>query len=119
MVPVLRSLLERAARELTRREADRARRAATSHEKLAEWAESFYARQEDYAVCALRDAVQLHSVLIGAPDETEARIRARVAVLIAASREALSALAVVPAEGLKLAVDALTARWEAERPAAF
>jgi HK97 family phage portal protein len=115
----LRGLLENAVRDFVKREADRARKAATSPEKLGEWMISFYPRQEDYAVKGLRDAVQLFSVLVDRPNGAETLIRAQAAQYIERSCAALDALVREPPADLKAAVEQLTRQWETERPAAF
>jgi hypothetical protein len=118
-MPSVLAVVEEAAHDLVRREADRARRAASSPEKLTAWMADFYPRQGDYGVKALGNAMQLHTVLVGRPTETEQEIRGLVARYVTESTEALTALTVAPPEDLKAAVDALASRWETERPAAL
>ena len=100
-MPSVLAVVEEAAHDLVRREADRARRAATSPEKLAAWMADFYPRQGDYAVKVLGHTMHLHTVLVGRPADTEQEIRALIARYVTASTEALTALTAAPPADLQ------------------
>jgi HK97 family phage portal protein len=119
ILPGVQLMIEDVARDFVRRETDRARRAAVSSEKLAAWLEEFYPRQADYAVKVLRGAMQVYTQLVGRPDDAEQDIRTNVAAHITESREALTEILQTPDDDIKETVAHLTARWEAERPAAL
>jgi hypothetical protein len=119
LMPSVLAVVEEAAHDLVRREADRARRAATSPEKLTAWMADFYPRQGDYAVKVLGHTMHLHTVLVGRPADTEQQIRALIARYVTESTEALTALTAAPPTDLKGAVAALTSQWQTERPAAL
>jgi HK97 family phage portal protein len=119
LLPSVLALVERAAHDFVRREGDRARRAASSPEKLTAWMAGFYPRQADYGVKALGPAMQVYTALVGRPGETEQEIRTLVAGYVIESFDALTALAAAPPEDLAAAVDALATRWESDRPAAL
>jgi HK97 family phage portal protein len=120
ILPGVQLMIEDSARDFVRREADRARRAAVSPEKLAAWIEEFYPRQVDYAVKVFRGSMQVYTQLVGRPDDAEADIRTHVALHISESREALTSLLQMPFDDdLKAAVAQLIDRWEAERAAAL
>jgi len=126
ILPTAHLMIEDVARDFVRREADRAKRAACSPEKLAAWVESFYPRQSDYAVKAFRGVMQIYLLLTNSPSprwdrpqDAEREIRARVALYVTESREALTAALNAPQEHLKTSVETLARRWESERPAAL
>jgi hypothetical protein len=110
----LRDVIECAVRKEVRFEADRARKAAQTPEKLRAWLESFYASREDAFVQNLLPSMRLHYVLIGRADEAEAETRRLAAAYIEESRVALEV--VLGAENLEAAVRALTTAWETVRP---
>jgi HK97 family phage portal protein len=120
ILPGVQLMIEDIARDFVRREADRARRAAVSPEKLAAWIEEFYPRQPDYAVKVLRGAMQVYTQLVGRPDDAESDIRTHIATHVTESREALTSLLQMPFDDdLKAAVAHLIDRWEVDRPAAL
>lgn len=117
VLPGVEEMLLKAATRYIKREADRARRAAISVEKLAGWAATFYPRQVDYAVKELRAPVEVCLALAGRPGHAEAEIRERILADIAGAQGAIAGLLQAPPEDLRAAVEQLATQWEAERPA--
>jgi len=118
LVPRLRDVLEGALRREARFEADRARRAAQSPEKLRAWIEAFYATREEALVQILLPALRLHFTLVGRPDDAEIQARTLLAPYVAESRASLTVLLDAP-EDLENNVRALVSGWETTRPGAF
>jgi hypothetical protein len=112
-------LIEEAARDFVRREVDRAKRAASSAEKLTEWMNDFYPRQADYALQRFRNPLRLYRQLLGRTDDPEVEIRTRIAEYTLASCSRLAALLTAPPETLRHVVSDVVDRWEADRPAAL
>jgi HK97 family phage portal protein len=119
LAPRLRALLEDQLRLFVRTEGERARRAAESPDKLRAWMAGFYPRQAARARSRLWPVLALHLALAGREADTDATLDALVATATAESRAALEAALAGPPEALPAAVAALTARWEAERPAVY
>jgi hypothetical protein len=117
LTPALRDVIENEVRRIVRVEADRARRAAQSPEKLRAWMETFYLGREDAWVVSLLPTMRLHFQLVGRADEAEAETRRIVHAHVEASRTSLETVA-ADADTLEANVKALTAHWEAERPKA-
>jgi HK97 family phage portal protein len=119
MLPGVQGLIEDAAREFVRREVDRAKRAASSADKLTEWMGAFYPRHAEYALTRLRHPMRLYRQLLGRTDDPDGEIRTRIAEYTAASCARLAALLTAPPETLRHVVSDVVDRWEADRPAAL
>lgn len=117
LTPALRDVIENEVRRIVRVEADRARRAAQSPEKLRAWMETFYLGREDACVTSLLPTMRLHFQLVGRAEEAEAETRRIIHAHVEESRQALETLA-GDADTLEANVKTLTAHWEAERPKA-
>lgn len=117
LTPALRDVIENEVRRMVRVEADRARRAAQSPEKLRAWMETFYLGREEACVTLLLPTMRLHYQLVGRAEDAEAETRRIVQAQIEESRVALETLA-ADADTLEANVKALTAHWEAARPKA-
>lgn len=118
LAPMLRELIVEAVRREAKFEADRAKKAAQSPEKLRAWMETFYATREDTAAQYLLPTMRLHFQLTGRLDDAEAETRRLIREHVNASRAALEVLLGDP-ETLEANVRALAARWESERPKAI
>lgn len=118
LVPSLRDVLEGAVRKEVRFEAERARKAAQSPEKLRAWLGSFYVTREDSSVQFLLPTMRLSYALTGRAEDAETETRRLIGAWVAESQTALAGLLEHP-ETLEADVKALVARWELERPAAI
>jgi HK97 family phage portal protein len=116
LVPSLRDVIEGAIRKEVRFEADRARKAAQSPEKLRAWIGTFYATREDTMVQFVLPAMRLHFALTGRAEDAEAETRRLIAGYVTESRDNLGML-LEHSQGLEADVKAMVVRWETERPA--
>lgn len=104
-----------AMRRVLHREGLAARKAATTPDKLRAWAETFYSRRQPMTD-AVMVAMHLHGVLTRSTDPAAARAEGVIAAHCQRSRSELDALLAATPADLAAAVEALTARWEQDRP---
>lgn len=118
LAPALQALLEDAWRREYQFEADRARKAAGTPAKFAEWLESFYPTRVEMATAHLLPALRVCGALAGRPaGQLEEELRTRVALEAARSRASFTLLPVGPS--LAAEVETLTSTWVQTRPAAL
>lgn len=110
-----RRLIQDAMRRVLHREGLAARKAAGSPDKLRAWLDTFYARRQPMTD-AVGDVMQLHVVLTRSTEPAAARADALIAAHCQRSRGELEALLETAPADLTASVEALTARWEQDRP---
>lgn len=97
------------------READRARRAQQTPEKLRQWIDSWYEGHAELMHAALLPAVKIHHAWLGDESDAGELTRALVAEHIGTSRRQLQAVVNGDAAALAGSLAGLLRRWETER----
>jgi HK97 family phage portal protein len=97
------------------READRARRAQATPEKLRNWMDSFYAGHEDLCINAFLPVIRVHLAWMGTGEEAIAVTRELARRHVEQSRAQLRSVLSEDPEEFTRALNALLHRWEHDR----
>jgi len=116
----IRGTLVDAANRLIAKEAERARRAQGTPERLAAWMDGFYPIHEDFCRVALKPAVRAMLIAQGSEESIESVLdRIVLAHVSDSSRQLRGVLQDTDIESLPPALERLLRRWESERAEAL
>lgn len=115
IVSAHRGLVVDTMRRMIEREADRARRAQATPEKLRTWMESFYTAHEDLCAHALLPVVRVHLAWMGSGDESAAVTRELARRHVERSLADLRSVLSEDPDEFTLALNRVLHHWEHER----